>query len=84
MDIFASGQPVKLGSAALEEILCRVSPTGAVGDLVPHALDAWSIEFPTLDVLLGAALSVALGLVAGIFPALQAMRLRVADALRRM
>ena len=30
------------------------------------------------------ALSVALGVLAGIFPALQAMRLRVADALRRM
>jgi ABC-type antimicrobial peptide transport system permease subunit len=30
------------------------------------------------------ALSVALGVITGIFPALQAMRLRVADALRRM
>jgi putative ABC transport system permease protein len=33
---------------------------------------------------IGLGLSVALGLVTGIFPALQAMRLRVADALRRM
>jgi putative ABC transport system permease protein len=40
--------------------------------------------FPMRDLLIGAALSVALGLVTGIFPALQAMRLRVADALRRM
>jgi putative ABC transport system permease protein len=40
--------------------------------------------FPVRDVLLGATLSVALGLAAGVFPALQAMRLRVADALRRM
>ena len=40
--------------------------------------------FPTRDVLIGLGISVALGLVTGIFPALQAMRLRVADALRRM
>ncbi|MGP8218506.1 MAG: ABC transporter permease [Limisphaerales bacterium] len=40
--------------------------------------------FPTRDLLVGLGLSVALGLVTGIFPALQAMRLRVADALRRM
>jgi len=40
--------------------------------------------FPTRDLLIGLGLSVALGLVTGIFPALQAMRLRVADALRRM
>jgi len=40
--------------------------------------------FPTRDVLVGFALSLALGFATGIFPALQAMRLRVADALRRM
>jgi len=40
--------------------------------------------FPTRDVLVGVVISVTLGLLAGIFPALQAMRLRVADALRRM
>ena len=40
--------------------------------------------FPTRDLLVGLGLSVVLGLVTGIFPALQAMRLRVADALRRM
>jgi putative ABC transport system permease protein len=40
--------------------------------------------FRTGDLVIGLALSVALGLVTGIFPALQAMRLRVADALRRM
>jgi putative ABC transport system permease protein len=40
--------------------------------------------FPTRDLLIGLGLSVALGLVTGIFPARQAMRLRVADALRRM
>jgi putative ABC transport system permease protein len=41
-------------------------------------------SFPTRDLLTGFGISVALGLVTGIFPALQAMRLRVADALRRM
>jgi putative ABC transport system permease protein len=40
--------------------------------------------FPTTDVVVGVGLSIALGICAGIFPALQAMRLRVADALRRM
>jgi len=39
---------------------------------------------PTRALLIGFGLSIALGLVTGIFPALQAMRLRVADALRRM
>lgn len=36
------------------------------------------------DLAVGAALAVALGVLTGIFPAWQAMRLRVADALRRM
>jgi putative ABC transport system permease protein len=35
------------------------------------------------DVLVGLGLTVALGVVAGVFPALRAMRLRIADALRR-
>ncbi|MGA2853055.1 MAG: FtsX-like permease family protein [Verrucomicrobiota bacterium] len=39
---------------------------------------------PARDLVTGFGLAVALGLVTGIFPALQAMRLRVADALRRM
>ena len=38
---------------------------------------------PARALLIGFGLSVALGLVTGMFPALQAMRLRVADALRR-
>jgi putative ABC transport system permease protein len=41
-------------------------------------------SFPTRDLLIGLGISVALGLVTGIVPALQAMRLRVAEALRRM
>lgn len=40
--------------------------------------------FPFHDVLIGLALSLALGVVTGFFPALQAMRLRVAEALRRI
>jgi putative ABC transport system permease protein len=38
---------------------------------------------PARDVALGAALIVGLGLVAGALPAMQAMRLRITDALRR-
>ena len=37
----------------------------------------------TRDLFIGAGLTVVLGLVAGILPAIQAMRLRLADALRR-
>ncbi len=40
--------------------------------------------FPLRDLLVGVALCLALGVATGIFPALAAMRLRVADALRRM
>jgi putative ABC transport system permease protein len=40
--------------------------------------------FPPHDLLIGFGISLVLGLITGIFPALQAMRLRVADALRRM
>jgi len=40
--------------------------------------------FPARDAVLGLSISVALGLVTGFFPALQAMRLRVADSLRRI
>lgn len=37
-----------------------------------------------VDLLVGGGLVLALGVLTGLFPALQAMRLRVADALRRM
>ena len=37
-----------------------------------------------IDLIFGLALAIALGLVTGIFPGLQAMRLRVADAVRRL
>ncbi len=39
--------------------------------------------FPVRDVIFGALLVLVLGLVAGAFPALQASRLRIVDALRR-
>jgi|ERR1022692_2816087 putative ABC transport system permease protein len=38
---------------------------------------------PTRDLMFGVGLALALGFVAGILPAIQAMRLRLADALRR-
>jgi putative ABC transport system permease protein len=40
--------------------------------------------FPTRDLILGVALGIGLGLATGILPALQAGRLRIADALRRL
>ncbi len=39
---------------------------------------------PARDVLIGVGLACALGVATGVFPAIKAMRLRVADALRRM
>jgi len=38
---------------------------------------------PTRDMIIGVALTVVLGFVSGILPAIQAMRLKLADALRR-
>jgi putative ABC transport system permease protein len=43
-----------------------------------------ALYVPTSSLAAGAALVVALGVVAGIFPALRAMRLRIVDALRRV
>ncbi len=67
------GGGVGLGIALA--LIARGDPTGGMLPL---------FYFPTLDVLTGVGFSLALGVAAGIFPALQAMRLRVADALRRM
>ena len=64
-----------LGLALAWMVIARGDPTGGLLPL---------FFFPTRDLILGAVLSLALGLAAGIFPALQALRLRVADALRRM
>jgi putative ABC transport system permease protein len=40
--------------------------------------------FPLEDLGIGIGICVALGVITGVFPALAAMRLRVADSLRRM
>jgi len=64
-----------LGLGVAWLMISRGDPTGGLLPL---------FFFPTRDVLLGLGLSLVLGLVTGILPAQQAMRLRVADALRRM
>ncbi|MSU58463.1 MAG: ABC transporter permease [Pedosphaera sp.] len=53
----------------------------AGGSPVPSMLPVF--YFPTKALVIGVALVFALGIVAGILPALTAMRLRIADALRR-
>ncbi len=67
------GGVVGLGLAWL--VISRGDPTGGLLPL---------FYFSVRDVLVGLGLSLALGFLTGIFPAQQAMRLRVADALRRM
>lgn len=64
-----------IGLTAVWAFTARGDPTGGMLPL---------FYFRPADVMLGVVLCVALGLITGIFPALQAMRLRVADALRRM
>ncbi|MBI4623899.1 MAG: FtsX-like permease family protein [Verrucomicrobia bacterium] len=64
-----------LGLGLAWMFIARGDPTGG---LLPLFL------FPTRDLLVGLGISIALGLVTGIFPARVAVRLRVADALRRM
>jgi putative ABC transport system permease protein len=61
-----------LGLAAL--VVSRLPAT----NLIP------TLYVPTSSLAAGAALVVGLGVVAGIFPALRAMRLRIVDALRRV
>ena len=67
------GGIVGLGVAWL--LTSRGDPTGGMLPLY---------FFPVHDILIGLAFSAALGLVTGLFPALQAMRLRVAESLRRI
>ena len=66
------GGGLGLGLALL---LTKSDPTGGLLPL---------FFFPKFDLLIGAGLCLALGVATGIFPALMAMRLRVADALRKM
>ena len=53
----------------------------ASGNPVPNLLPIFYL--PNKDIALGAGIAVLLGIVAGIFPAVQAMRLKIAVALRR-
>jgi putative ABC transport system permease protein len=64
-----------LGLGAAWMLTSRGDPTGGLLPL---------FFFPVPDLFLGLGISLVLGLVTGFFPALSAMRLRVADALRRM
>jgi putative ABC transport system permease protein len=61
-------------------LACLVVP--AVGKALSAMLPMFFL--PAQDLAVGAGICLALGLVTGVFPALAAMRLRVADALRRM
>jgi putative ABC transport system permease protein len=54
----------------------------SLGDPTHGALPLF--YFPNLELLMGVGIVFALGLLAGIGPAIQAMRLNMADALRRM
>jgi putative ABC transport system permease protein len=67
------GGAVGLGLAWL--FISRGDPTHGILPL---------FALPHRDLLFGALISIALGVITGIIPALQAMRLRVADALRRI
>jgi putative ABC transport system permease protein len=64
-----------IGLGAAWMLIQRGDPTGGMLPL---------FSLPPRNLLLGAGLSLILGIATGIFPALSAMRLRVADALRRM
>jgi putative ABC transport system permease protein len=88
---FTNGQV--LGMVMLESCLIALLG-GALGlglasVIVPGLATALStmlpmFYFPRRDLALGFGICLALGVATGIFPALAAMRLRVADALRRM
>jgi putative ABC transport system permease protein len=64
-----------VGLALAWGLISRGDPTGGALPM---------FYFPMRDMALGGLIILALGLAAGIFPALQAMRLRMAEALRRM
>jgi putative ABC transport system permease protein len=66
------------GSLGLGLALMLTSRGDPTGGMLPLFF------FPPRDVIIGFGISILLGLATGIFPALQAMRLRVAVALRRM
>jgi putative ABC transport system permease protein len=55
--------------------------TTAWGSPVPDMMPLWILR--SQDMLVGAGIVIALGIIAGALPALEAKRLRIADALRR-
>jgi putative ABC transport system permease protein len=86
---FTNAQVMSLAESCLLTILGGVLGLGLACLLVPVLAKALAgllplFFLPTRDLFIGLGFSVVLGLATGIFPALQAMRLRVADALRRM
>ncbi len=88
---FTNGQVLALvlAESCLLSVIGGALGLGLVSLIVPGMGKALSnflpmFYFPPWDLLLGAGICVALGIATGIFPALAAMRLRVADSLRRM
>ena len=79
MVLAESGLVSLLGGALGLGLGCLIVP--GVGKALASMLPLFS--FPVRDLLLGVGICIALGIATGIFPALAAMRLRVADALRR-
>lgn len=84
------------GPQVLALVLCESCLLAVLGGGLGFALGAFFVSFgdpthgalpifyiPTAQVILGVALIVALGLLTGALPAVQAMRLRIVDALRR-
>jgi len=65
------------GVVGLALVTVLTSGSDPTGGLIPGFI------LRTRDVLTGIGFALALGLIAGVFPALRAMRLRIADALRR-
>ena len=68
-----------LGGALGLGLGCLVVP--AVGNALKTMLPLFG--FPPRDLFIGIAIAIVLGLATGVAPAMAAMRLRVADALRR-
>jgi putative ABC transport system permease protein len=88
---FSNGQVVALvlAESCLLTIIGGVVGLGLARAITPAVTQQLAgllplFFLPTRALVIGFGLAIALGLITGIFPALQAMRLRVADALRRM
>lgn len=88
---FTNGQVVGLvlAESCLLSVIGGVAGLGLARAITPVVAQKLAgmlplFYLPTRALLIGLGLTIVLGLVTGIFPALQAMRLRVVDALRRM